>query len=532
MRHSRRRHQAVWMSFTVVFLVRVAVFTPAAHGDMPPMRAIAENGFGDSRNSYAWSMAWFKGALYVGTARSAMCVERATIAYYLPYSSFYSTHPVQDISCPPTIHDADLRAEIWRYSPRARRWKRVYRSPRVLNPRARGKRVARDIGYRGMVVLKEPGRPNALYVGGVTADEFIPELARRYPPRILRTIDGRHFRPLRGGPGVIRGPFGPQRPIGYRAMAVFDGALYITASGGLTGDGVVLRVRDPGGSSPSYTQVSPRTLAVFELKVFGGRLYAGTGDFQRGYGVWSTDGEKPLEWEPVVTDGAGRGPAITSAVSMETYRGRLYVGASGWGTVSPASELIRIGPDDRWQVVVGNGRRVANGAINSPMSGLLDGFGNQFNSHFWRMETYKGALLLGTNDWSWSLRASPGLADVFRSEFGFDLYVSCNGDDWWLATRDGFGRPNDFGLRTMAASRAGVFVGTTNLVDGATILRSRAGPCKAGSQRAAARLLGREGRWHGARSRRWWPFTSDLASGPSGLRRRDARRLEVRAHQR
>jgi hypothetical protein len=235
---------------------------------------------------------------------------------------------------------------------------------------------------------------------------------------------------------------------------------------------------------------------------------------------------------PVVTDGAGRGPAITSAVSMETYRGRLYVGASGWGSVFPASELIRIGPDDRSEVVVGNDRRVADGTIRAPVSRLLDGFGNRFNSHFWRMETYKGALLLGTNDWSWSLRGSPGLDGPLRSEFGFDLYLTCNGNDWRLATRDGFGRPYDFGVRTMAASPMGLFVGTTNLVEGATILQPRAEPCKAALPAAAARRARRQARWRGARSRQWWPFGSDLASAPSGLRRHDARSLEARVFER
>jgi hypothetical protein len=521
------------MSFALVLLVRATVLTPGAHGDMSRMRVLAEDGFGDSRNSYAWSMAWFKGALYVGTARSAMCVERATIAYYAPYASFYSTRPAPDVSCPPTIHDADLRAEIWRYTPGLRRWTRVYRSPTVANPRARGKRVARDIGYRGMVVLKEPGRRKALYVGGLTADEFIPELARRYPPRILRTTDGKHFRSLSGGPGVIRGAFGPRRPIGYRAMEVLDGALYVTANGGLTGDGVVVRVGDPGGPSPKFTQVSPSRLAVFELKAFDGRLYAGTGDFERGYGVWRTGGARPRQWKPVVTDGAGRGPVVTSVISMETYKGRLYAGASGWGTsVVPPSELIRIAPDDRWEVVVGSGRQVADGTVRAPVSRFGDGFGNPFNSHFWRMETYQGALLLGTNDWSWSLHGSPAVAGVIGPEFGFDLYATCNGDDWWLATRDGFGRPYDFGLRTMAASPAGLFGGTTNLVEGATILRSRAEPCNARRRMAGARLPRRPGPWRGAHSAQWWPFASDLASGPLPLRRRDARRLESRVHER
>ena len=30
-------------------------------------RRIAAGGFGDRHNSYAWSMAWYRGQLYVGT---------------------------------------------------------------------------------------------------------------------------------------------------------------------------------------------------------------------------------------------------------------------------------------------------------------------------------------------------------------------------------------------------------------------------------------------------------------------------------
>ena len=36
-------------------------------GDM--FRRIGEKGFGDSANSYSWSVQWFKGDLYVGTNR-------------------------------------------------------------------------------------------------------------------------------------------------------------------------------------------------------------------------------------------------------------------------------------------------------------------------------------------------------------------------------------------------------------------------------------------------------------------------------
>ena len=110
----------------------------------------------------------------------------------------------------------------------------------------------------------------------------------------------------------------------------------------------------------------------------------------------------------------------------------------------------------------------ADGTPREPVSGFPDGFGNGFNMHFWRMQAYRGALLVGTNDWSWSLRSVPGLDAQIRAEFGFDLFATCDGSDWWAATRDGFGDGRtDFGVRTMAASPAGLFVGTTNHVRGA-----------------------------------------------------------------
>ena len=82
------------MWLVVIAVLSAGATAPAAHGQAPfqPDR-IAANGFGDARNSYVWSMAWFKGRLYVGTARSAMCVEGATIAFYLPLAGFYRAQP-------------------------------------------------------------------------------------------------------------------------------------------------------------------------------------------------------------------------------------------------------------------------------------------------------------------------------------------------------------------------------------------------------------------------------------------------------
>ena len=137
--------------------------------------------------------------------------------------------------------------------------------------------------------------------------------------------------------------------------------------------------------------------------MFNGYLYIGAGDTTTGYSVWRTNasGDLPYTLTPVVTGGAGRGPVMTSVVSMYPYKGRLYVGsAGGYSTLLPSSELIRINPNDSWESIAGNARLAPYGLI-FPLSGLGDGFGNPFNAHIWRLQEHNGVLYAGTNDDSW-----------------------------------------------------------------------------------------------------------------------------------
>ncbi len=471
---SSRRSRFLWSAFIVLALAVIPVLPVAALTH--PMQEINSAGFGDQQNSFSWSMAWFKGKLYVGTVRNELCVEGATLDFFFPGKGYYNTHPDPDMTCPPSPYDLNLQAEIWQYTPNVRAnqaWKRVFQSPAdIPNPRAPGKFVARDIGFRGMVVYTDSDGHEALYVGGVTADEYIPEIAASHPPRILRTTDGETFTPIPGAPAIINTTTGAQRPIGYRAMIVYDGRLFVTASGGLTGDGVVIEVGNPSGANPTFTQVSPVGIQAYEMDVFNDHLYVGAGDPKTGYSVWKTaaTGSAPYQFIPVVTDGAGRGPAISSVVSMHVFQNQLYIGASGWySTLFPASELIRINPDDSWDLVVGNSRLTAQGNV-SPVSGLPDGFGNIFNAHFWRMDDFLGAIYVGTNDWSWALHTVPWLSPFFQFQYGFDVYGSCDGNHWFLGTQNAFGDGlYNFGARTMASTPAGAFLGSANHVQGTRV---------------------------------------------------------------
>ena len=84
------------------------------------------------------------------------------------------------------------------------------------------------------------------------------------------------------------------------------------------------------------------------------------------------------------------------------------------------------------------------------------------------------ALYLGTDDFSWSVPGDPAAA----GEAGFDLYATCDGRSWSTVTRTGFGDGNDFGARTLTATPAGTFLGTTNHVEGTTVQRLGRSGCR------------------------------------------------------
>ena len=477
-------------SAAAIVAFALLVLAPAASADLSP-QLIAKHGWGDRQNSYSWSMTWFKGKLYVGTARSEFCVENATSQFYFPVQNFYRATPFYGVQCAADQWDLDLRAEIWQYTPQTGRWQMVYRSPAdIPNPRARGKFIARDIGFRGMKVLRDKRGRQALFVSGVTANEYVPEIAKRHPPRLLRSYDGRHFHDI-SRPLVLRwSDFPAKRSMGYRGLTWWRGHLYILVSGALTGDGAVYRVDRPFARQGRFTRITPRDMHVFELATFDGDLYAGTGSWDVGYGVYKLhDPRGPHRWKPIVTHSAGSKKMI-SVVSMHVYRGRLYVGGVTWYNWEqglPATELIRIDRRGRWEVVTGSPRRAPDGSMRYPISGLPDGFGNGFNAHFWRMVEQDGVLYVGTLDWSWFLQDSQHYAPeyswlidgVLTHEYGFDLWATCDGTSWFNVTRTGFDADPrfDFGVRGLASSPNGFYLGSANHANGTQVWHLKGSPC-------------------------------------------------------
>ena len=421
----------------------------------------APQGFGDRQNSYAWAMTWWRGHLYVATGRSTQCVQHATGALFYPmFVTYPPTDP--DIECTPSPQDLPLRAEVWRWSPTDGSWQMVFQSPEdVPIPGFPGKFVARDIGFRSMIVFTEPDGTEALYLGGVSSNSFNPDVP---PPRILRSVDGVHFAPIPQAPGTFLGNI---EATSFRSLTAFEGKLFVIATVGFAGFGNVLVSDNPAGGNDNFQLALSPEITAFELSPFNNSLYIGTGD---SIFAWPPDfntppfavlrtaaaSTPPYTTTTVIPEGGYRpNTPSRSVVSLYEFQNQLYV-----GTDRPA-ELYRVAADDSWDLIVGSPRWTPVG-IKYPLSGMDTGFDNSNNIHIWRMHEYRNQLLVGTMDQSTKWRNVPILGEMLAPTMGFDLYMTDNGQDFVMLTRNGFNDIFDVGLRNFAITPQGLFFGTAN----------------------------------------------------------------------
>ncbi|MCH2169963.1 hypothetical protein MK489_04190 [Myxococcota bacterium] len=435
-------------------------------------RLIARGGFGDGLNAYAHSMAWFKEHLYVATMRGNFPLMKKRLPIGM------DPWPVE---CPEDPFTLDLRAEIWQYSPGEDAWTRVLKSPLIEG--SDGAMIPRELGCRGMAVYRAtPDDDPALYVS-----TWSP--ARGPGPNLLRTEDGKTFSPT-CPPGLCGLPVTT-----IRNLTPFKGRLYTTPAGSRGGNpnvsshSIIYESRDPaeGHWAPvsEFGFGDEGNKTIFEMAAFGDYLYAGTFNLE-GFQIWRSpmEGEPPYQFEKVIEYGAYRGVHNQVALSMYPFRGALYVGSAIQGggidrqnKVGPAApELLRIWPDNSWDLIVGQARDTPDGR-KEPLSGFMPGFDNFFNGYFWRMCEHQGWLYMATFDWSvvlgyarraqWpqmfaNLVNSLGEDFLFNHHAGFDLYRSHDGENWLPVTTHGMGNPYNMGLRTMVSTPHGLFLGTAN----------------------------------------------------------------------
>lgn len=456
---------------------------------------IAKNGFGDAYNGVAHSGTYFKDRLYIGTSRCNL--------HMIAVNSPPSTR-VWPVKLPRNVYDLDRRAHIWRYDPQLQYVERVYRSPEIRG--TDGTLVAQDIGYRGMAVFQGTTDASpALYVC-----TWSP--SKGQAPQLLRTDDGEHFERLgsigAGGDlasgGIMFNTF--------RTLYPFKNWLFTAPTGVTKGYGqardcsaeALLWVTSDPRSQPWQLAAAPAfgdltNLTVFEMVAFNDHLYVGTVNATSGYQVWKSrvEGDPPFHWEKVIDCGAHRGKLNEMAVSMNVFGNALYVGSGiqngGYDKVhhiGPAgAELIRIHPDDSWDLIVGSPRHTPDGH-KYPLADMGPGFESSFNAHMWRSCEHDGWFYVATYNWivflpylsgdRWPQKLKRmllkiGIDNLMKNTGGFDLWRTRDGVKWVPVTRNGFDNPYNYGVRQLLSTPHGLFVATANTFGPDIALRAASG---------------------------------------------------------
>lgn len=443
---------------------------------------IAAGGFGDPANSYLFSTAWHRGRLYAGTGRNILSLIGASPP---PIDTRMERWPVP---VPTDIYALDHRAEIWTYDPEQRTWEQAFKSPIIVG--VDGRTVPRDMAYRGMSIAACNGDAPRLWVTGSSSNS-------RGRGTYMVTSDGRNG-------FESTGPvFGDRALTSIRSLVTFRDRLYMSPTGrGRAWNAAerpcVFESRDP--TRDDWKPAGPPWFgdrsndAIYTLAVFDDHLYAGTLNPHAGFQIWKTKatGRPPYRWTRVVDGGAGRGDLNECALSMCAFEDALYVGtgiANGGfdrthGVGPAAAELIRIHPDDSWDLIVGEARMTPWG-LKEPQAGLGAGFDNQFCAYVWQMAVHDGWLYAGTLDmlvcglWRSPDMLPPQLDRRSLEQYverlgGAELWRTSDGTKWAPVTTNGFGNPFNYGIRTLLSTPHGLFAGTANPF-GPTIARMRAG---------------------------------------------------------
>jgi SAM-dependent methyltransferase len=445
-------------------------------------RKIAANGLGEALNSYPHSFAWHDGHLYVGTTRANLANRAKQVQKTAPERM----GEIWPVPIPRSQFDNDLRAQIWRYHFPSDTWEKLYTSSTVIGHD--GFEVPISIGFRCMASYQGPGDPKpALYVpcwGTHQTGEAI----------MLRSRDGVHFEET----APVDAGMPDYKPRNIRGLIAFNGWLFASPAVGQKRDEpniaetmVIFCSQDPAGGAwelacePHFG--NPNNLTVFQMAVFDGHLYAGTLNINEGCEIWKTkaEGKPPFKWKKVLGGGAFRGKLNQIAMTLTPFKGQLYVGtaiqncsfdfSNGVGPAPP--EILRVNPDDTWELVVGDPRLTSEG-LKVPLSGLTSGFGNPFSGYLWSMCAHDGWLYAGTAVWLVFLRYSgqyerlppmlhrmlsaKNLEELLRDYGGCDLWRTSDGHRWVPVTINGFDNCYNIGFRNMASSPYGLFVGAAN----------------------------------------------------------------------
>src|SRR5688572_2288285 len=257
-------------------------------------------------------------------------------------------------------------------------------------------------------------------------------------PKTLNCIDP-------GAQPIVWDGFGNGNNGSVDSLEVFKGKLYADATNYSEGATIWrsadsktwTQVTSPGFDSP-YSANNP---IVFDMFVFKGQLYAGTGNWESTSSagqIWrSADG---TAWNLVAADGLGN-PDNTGFVTFANFKGMLYAATIN----NDGTEL--------WRSKTGNNgswKRVADQGFGSGSAYFI----------ITSLTTFKGQLYA-------SVEATLGT--------GAQVWRSSNGTNWALVSDNGFGDVNNYQTGSSVVYRGQLYMTTRNDVTGAQLWRSSNG---------------------------------------------------------
>ena len=254
--------------------------------------------------------------------------------------------------------------------PRTTKWERVYRSP--LTRGVDDCTVPLSSGFRNMAVFQgKSDRQPAIYTVASCGTYGLG-------PVLMRSPDGIDF-------GVVSEPglgLGDTRITTFRGVIPFKGRLFMAPVGSRGGycnisyNAVIICSDDPASSrfelSNEASFGEPANMGIYDFCVSGDYLYASTANFREGFQIWRTnaEGPPPHKWEKMLDRGADRGPYNEAAICLASYQGDVYMGTAiqngGFDQINQigpaAGEVIRMHPNGKWDLVVGEPRMTRRGS--------------------------------------------------------------------------------------------------------------------------------------------------------------------------
>lgn len=447
-------------------------------------------GFGDFHNSMARASQWWNGKLYVGTSRDFGCAQQAILHQYVPFKPYPPPDPT--MICATDPHDLPMQAEIWRWTPDGGEgsWERVYQSPLSVPIPNTTKFVAREVGFRDMTVFTESDGTDVLYVTGITARGYIPGLP---PPTLLRSTDGVNFAPVPQDPGTVLGDLDFIEGINissFNRVAAFNNRLYLIV-GGDFGHGFLFEAANPAGGNNNFQRISPPGMTFTYLLDFKGSLYLAQG----AQPIASSPPYKVLKMNTstvpytftTIVDGTR---VLSTAAASQSVATMHAVGDQLWVATNQPVELLRVNPNDTWDLFLGEPRLTTSGIRKAPLTGIGDSFDWFFNVHIHRIQDHDGYLYTASNDLSNAhpLNTMATVTELFDKRYGFDVHRTRNGYYLHPVTFAGFqekdpsGSNNWFNFTGRVANSTphGLFLGTGNNQYGLQMWRATGGAAVVG----------------------------------------------------